>query len=78
LSTGAFASGEGKGSKGAAGLSVESFTDKTVVGRFKLSDGDYQIDLRFDLPLLGRDAPVERLTSIERGFCLKPAATENQ
>jgi hypothetical protein len=59
LSVGAFSPGEGKGSKGAEGLKVESFTKQKIVGRFKFSDSDYQVDLRFDLPLLGRDAPLE-------------------
>lgn len=59
LSTGWFGKGEGKGAAGAAGLSVASFTDKKIVGRFQLSDADYQIDLRFDLPVINADTALE-------------------
>jgi hypothetical protein len=58
LSKGAFSSGEGAGKGGGAGLSIDSITETSVVGRFKFSDADYKVDLRFDLPILGRDAPL--------------------
>jgi hypothetical protein len=58
LTKGAFSSSEGAGKSGGAGLSIDSFTEMNVVGRFKFSDADYKVDLRFDLPILGRDAPL--------------------
>ena len=56
---GGYGRGEGKGSAGAAGLSVASFTEKKIVGRYRLSDADYQIDLRFDLPVFNADTALE-------------------
>lgn len=59
LSSGAFGPGDGQGTSAAAGLSIEAITETNVLGRFKFSDADYVVDLRFDLPLLARDAPLE-------------------
>jgi hypothetical protein len=59
LTKGAFTPGEGKGTLAAAGLSIDKITEQSVVGRFKFSDADYKIDLSFDVPILGRDAPLE-------------------